>query len=200
MKVICLRGNSKIYCCNAYLVLGSWNRLEDVNTLVDVGTDGYVINEIETVSTGVGKKPVEQVILTHGHFDHAGGLAALIERYHPRVYAFTRIMGVNNLVADGQTLRLGDRDFEIIHTPGHSSDSICLYCAEERVLFSGDTPLKIKTPGGSYQSEFVSSLEKITYRKIDTIYFGHDNPVTEGAGEIIRNTLMIVKKSHITYL
>ena len=74
MKVISLKRHPKAYSCNAYLVLGSWNRLEDMNTLVDVGIDGFVIDEIERISTGCGKKPVEQVVLTHGHFDHAGGL------------------------------------------------------------------------------------------------------------------------------
>lgn len=197
MKVIRLKGNSKAYCCNAYLILGSWNRLEDVNTLVDIGADGYIIDEIGRISTGVGKRPVERVVLTHGHFDHAGGLAAVIDRYNPEVYAFAKIEGVDRVVSDGQILRMGDRDFEVLHTPGHSNDSICLYCAQERTLFSGDTPLKIRTPGGSYQEVFVKSLKKLAGRKIDIIYSGHDSPVTENAGEIIRNTLANVRKSLI---
>lgn len=199
MKVICLRGNNKIYCCNAYLVLGSWNRLEDVNTLVDVGADGYIINEIEKISTGVGKRPVERVVLTHGHFDHAGGLRAIIERYNPEVYTFAKIEGANKILSNGQILRMGDRDFEVIHTPGHSNDSICLYCVEERVLFSGDTPLNIRKPGGSYQEVFVNSIEKIARQKIETIFSGHDSPVTENVEEMIRKTLINVKKSQIVY-
>ena len=79
MRVIPLRHNPKGYTANAYLVLGDWNALQDVNTLVDVGTDGYVLDEIATASTGVGKRPVERVILTHSHFDHRGGLAKVVE-------------------------------------------------------------------------------------------------------------------------
>lgn len=70
MKVFCLGGNDNNYSCKAYLILGDWNSLNDVNTLVDVGVDDWIVHEIEGVSTGVGKRPVEQIILTHSHYDH----------------------------------------------------------------------------------------------------------------------------------
>jgi glyoxylase-like metal-dependent hydrolase (beta-lactamase superfamily II) len=199
MKVICLRCSRKVYSCNAYLVLGDWNRLEDVNTLVDAGAVGSVTGVIEKISTGVGKKPVEQVILTHSHFDHTGGLRAVIEKYRPVVYAFARIAGVHRTVTDGHVLRLGDRYFEVMHTPGHSNDSICLYCAQEKVLFSGDTPLNIRSAGGSYQQVFVKSLRRIAGLDIKTIYSGHDCPVTENAGDMIQNTLKHVNSSRVLF-
>jgi len=40
-----------------------------------------------------------------------------------------------------ELLQVADRQFEEIHTPGHSSDSIYLYCPAEKVLFANDTPL-----------------------------------------------------------
>ncbi len=195
MRVIILEGNRQNYSCNVYFVLGDWNGLEDVNSLIDVGLDGSVIPEIDRIPTGIGKKQVAQVILTHSHYDHAGGLATIVERYKPKVYAFAPIEGVDHLLVDHQVLRLGDRSFEVIHTPGHSDDSICLYSAQDRVLFSGDTPLNVKTAGGSYSWGLVGSLEKISERQVKTIYSGHAYPVTIRAQEMVDNAIENIKRS-----
>ncbi len=142
MRITLLHGNQQNYSCNAYLVRGDSNEPEDVNTLVDVGIDGSICGEIENLCTGIGKKKVAQVVLTHGHYDHAAGLGVVVACYHPRVCAFAPGKHVDVLLLDGQCLRLGDREFEVLHTPGHSEDSICLYCARERTLFAGDTPAR----------------------------------------------------------
>ncbi len=195
MKVISLRGNNRVYSCNSYLVLGSWNTLQDINTLVDVGTDGSIIAEIEEINTGVGKRPVEQVVITHNHFDHAGGIKEIKSRYNAKIYAYKDSEGVDEVLKDGQIIRMGDRDFEVIHTPGHSSDSVCLYCEKEKALFSGDTPVRIMTVGGSYSGEFISAFEKITRRNIHAIYPGHERPIMERAREMMTTTLNNMKSS-----
>lgn len=199
MKVVLLRSASTVYSGNAYLVLGSWNALDDVNTLVDSGTDGSILSRIAEVPTGLGKHPVEQVVLTHGHFDHAGGVRSVVERYGPTVNAFAKIDQCDkiNLLRDGKLLKMGDRYFEVMHTPGHSQDSICLYCQEERVLFSGDVPLKIISDGGTYTAEFVESLEKIASKDIRVVYPGHGDPVTEKPMDMIRYSLKQVGKSNV---
>ena len=88
MRIALLQGNQKNYSCNAYFVRGDSNEPEDVNTLVDVGIDGSICDEIENLRTGIGKKKVAQVVLTHGHYDHAAGLGVVVARYHPQVCAF----------------------------------------------------------------------------------------------------------------
>jgi glyoxylase-like metal-dependent hydrolase (beta-lactamase superfamily II) len=195
VKVIPLRRNPRIYSCNAYLVLGDWKRIEDVNTLVDVGTDAFLLDEIDTISTGVGKTPVEQVVLTHHHFDHAGGLQAVVARFHPRVRSFSEQRpGEDPPLEDGERIRMGDREFEVVHIPGHSQDSICLYCKEERVLFSGDTPLRIRHSGGSYAAGYVEALERMARWSVDAIYSGHDPPMIGGGTRMIQDTLRNVKR------
>jgi glyoxylase-like metal-dependent hydrolase (beta-lactamase superfamily II) len=94
-------------------------------------------------------------------------------------------------------VRLGDRDGIILYTPGHSNDSICIYCEEEQVLFSGDSPIFIKSPGGSYSSYFVDALRRLARLKIKTIYSGHDNPIIENAEDVIRYSLKNVLASKI---
>jgi glyoxylase-like metal-dependent hydrolase (beta-lactamase superfamily II) len=195
MKVMCLKKSTMKYSCNAYLVLGTWSTLKDVNTLVDVGTDSAIIEEISKIYTGVGKKPVDQIIITHEHFDHAGGIMEIKSKYNAKVYAFKKFEGVDETLKDGQIIRIGDRDFEVIHTPGHSSDSICLYSAEDEVLFSGDTPLRICTPGGSYSSDFIKALERLMRYKIKTICSGHDSPVEIDVKDILNRTLVNVRNS-----
>lgn len=196
MKVELLH-NHETYSCNAYLVRGDWNAISDVNTLIDVGADDYALSRLPFISTGVGKKPVERVILTHCHFDHAGGLRWIIEKYHPEVCAFSMSEGVTRLLDDGEYLKIGDRAFEVLSVTAHSNDSICLYSSDEKTLFSGDTPLNIKSPGGTYPLSFISSLERLVSLNIEIIYSGHDAPVTHGAKAMIANTLKNVKRSSL---
>ena len=199
MRITLLHGNPQNYSCNAYLVRGDSNEGEDVNTLVDVGIDGSICAEIDNLCTGIGKKKVAQVVLTHGHYDHAAGLGAVVACYHPHVCAFAPGKHVDVLLLDGQVLRLGDREFEVLHTPGHSEDSICLYCAEEQTLFAGDMPLDVKTPGGSYPGELLASLERIACRHVATIYAGHASPMTLGVPELLRRTIRNIRQSTLSY-
>jgi len=197
MKIVCLKVNMAQYSCNSYLILGAWNRLEDVNTLVDAGVDGYVLDEIAGLSTGVGKKPVEQLILTHGHFDHCAGTKFIKKKHSCLTLGFSSQRPVDQVVHEGQILRCGDQDFEVIHTPGHSGDSICLYCEAEATLFSGDTQLSVKTPGGCYTEEFVQSLEKLGRRRIAVVYPGHGLPLRGDVRAMINETLRNVHQSQI---
>ena len=195
MRVIELTPKSSIYTCRSYLILGDWNVLGDVNTLIDPGTDGSVIDQIEALSTGCGKVPVEQVILTHNHFDHAAGAEIFKQRYGARVYAWCDGKEVDELLRDGQIIKAGDEQLQVMHTPGHSSDSICLYNITHRILFSGDTQLRIRTAGGVFAPEYIETLKRVSTLRLDTVYSGHDEPITHNAEGIILETLRNVRNS-----
>jgi len=186
---------SKVYSCNVYLIRGGWNAIADVNTLIDVGNDPAVIDRIRATPTGVGKKPIEQVILTHGHFDHAALLPAIREAFDPMVYAHSTFVEADRILEDWQKLRCGDRMFEVIHTPGHSSDSICLYCQEDGVLFAGDSPVIITSTDGSYEENFVRALERICQKDVRAIYFGHGDPLLNDCNARLRSSLRNIRES-----
>jgi glyoxylase-like metal-dependent hydrolase (beta-lactamase superfamily II) len=199
VKIFQLKKNPNEYTSNAFLVLGSWNRLIDENILIDTGSDAYILNDIKTINTGVGKTPVDKIILTHCHFDHIGGITQIKKLYHSEVLANNKFDGVDRTISDGDILKLGDCYFEVIFTPGHSSDSICLYCKTEGVLFSGDTTLRINTIDESYTEDYIETIEKLSRLKINIIYPGHGLPITEKPGEMIIKTLRNIKNSkHFT--
>jgi glyoxylase-like metal-dependent hydrolase (beta-lactamase superfamily II) len=105
--------------------------------------------------------------------------------------------GVDALLKDNQVLKAGDDYLDVLHTPGHSSDSVAFYCQSQKLLFSGDTQLRIRTSGGKYTREYIESLLKLTQRDIDLVYPGHDDPIESNVREIILNTLQNVRNSEI---
>jgi glyoxylase-like metal-dependent hydrolase (beta-lactamase superfamily II) len=197
MKVVPLRSPEPIYSGWSYLLLGEWNRLEDVNSLIDTGTDGSIVDLLPEIYTGVGKRQVDLLLLTHSHFDHAGGVSRIVKKFDCPVYAGASSEGVTRIVRDGEIVRLGDRNAEIMACAEHSMDSVCVYVHDEGILFSGDTPLSIRTPGGSYSEDFLHFLQRLARLPIRAIYSGHDAPILDGAREQILMTLASVEESTI---
>lgn len=196
MKIIQVKGSDHVYSSNVYLLLGDWKRIEDLNTLVDTGSDPAIVETIEKLNTGVGKSKVEQVIITHNHSDHTAALPLIRKAFRPKVFAFSPFLdGVDHLLKDGDRLRVGDRTCEVIHTPGHSSDSISLYIEEDGVILVGDAPVVIRSVGGAYEENFVQALERVSRMNIGKIYFGHGDPVLQDAQKLLSESLKNVQKS-----
>lgn len=185
--------NLNIYSSNVYFIRGAYNAIADVNSLIDAGNNPQILDEINKLYTGVGKKTLDQIIITHAHFDHTGLIPELVKLYQPKIMAWNKFENYNTInLKDNDIFRLGDEWCQIIHTPGHSNDSICIYCPESKCLFSGDTQLNVQTTDGTYTREYIRSLEKLTKLNINIIYPGHGNPITDG-NNIIRNSLEYVK-------
>jgi len=97
--------------------------------------------------------------LTHSHYDHASRLTVIKKRYKPKVFAVSQVLPhVDVVLKGGETLKIADREFEVIYTPGHSSDSICLYCGAEKILCAG-APLEIKAKDTTCEEEFIQALD-----------------------------------------
>jgi len=174
MKIMNLTENSKLYTSNVYLVIGTWNTLDDINTLIDVGSDVSIIQKIESINTGLGKKKVDQVILTHSHSDHAAILPRIKEAFNPRICAFnSHLKGIDQILRDGDILRIGEKQFEVFHISAHSYDSICLLGEDEGILFSGDTTFPIQFENAVLKKENDYVISRLKEKNITAVYPGH---------------------------
>jgi len=79
VRVMFLENSGQIYSSNVHLLLGNWSRIGDVNTLVDVGRDLAVPAPLADAPTAVGKRAVEQVVLTHGHQGAVEGAVRVLQ-------------------------------------------------------------------------------------------------------------------------
>jgi hydroxyacylglutathione hydrolase len=157
---------------NAYIVCC---RRTQKSALVDAPAEASVIIDRLRNTTP------EYILLTHGHMDHIGALAQLRTTLKVPLAAHVSDAGglappPEVLLSDGDTIRVGELQFTVLHTPGHTPGSLCF--TSGRYLMSGDTIF----PGGpgrtSSPDDFRDIVESIT-RKIlvlpdDTqIYPGH---------------------------
>jgi len=139
--------------------------------LVDPSPDpGRVMEAVKE-----GRVEIKYIINTHSHHDHAGGNNYFNNAHNNGPVVFINC-GRNMEVKDGEVLNLGEYDFEFIHTPGHTPDSICIKVKDK--LITGDT-LFVGKVGGTYSEmdsrEEFESLKKIMALPPDIqIWPGHD--------------------------
>lgn len=128
-------------------------------------------------------KPVA-VLLTHGHFDHAGAAEELAKEFDIKVYAHEAekdtlsnpqknvswMVGASEsyhadvYLKDEEVITLAGYEIKVLHTPGHTEGGCCYYIATEDVVFTGDTLFaqsvgRTDFPGGS-MSQIVRSINE----------------------------------------
>lgn len=97
------------------------------------------------------------------------------EPYCSKCYAVKKA-SATRILEDGDVIDLGDRHFEVIHTPGHSPGGIALYEKATEILFSGDIlydgPL-IEDTYHSNAKDYVTSMERLLTLPVRTVHGGH---------------------------
>jgi hydroxyacylglutathione hydrolase len=186
---------------NAYLVGEPESRTAVV---VDPAWDGELIVE-QAKQRGWS---ITQLWLTHAHFDHIGGVAAIMNEVQPapQIALHPADMGLYSAqggaalfgmrieaapeptirLKHGQLLGLGTHTFEVRHCPGHTPGHVVFYCAVERVMFCGDVIFwgsigRTDLPGGDYET-LIHSIEEHILSLPDTtrLLSGHGGETTVG--------------------
>lgn len=163
---------------NSYIVATN----EGNAVLIDAPADAdYIYGEI--LKHGLTLK---KILLTHGHFDHVGAVADLVEKTGCNVYIHEldqaklsedtdgllinlfRVRGYKPFdksiaITEDDIIKQDELEFDVLHTPGHTSGSVCYITGD--VMFSGDTLFarsvgRTDMPDGNY-SALMSSMEKI---------------------------------------
>lgn len=194
-----------------FLVMGP---LENNVYLISDGSGTLVVDpsqDVEQILAALDGAPLDAIVITHAHWDHMGAAAVLREATgapviasavdaplieHPADIGTSRTATpcpVDRTVSNGDIVRVGNMEWKVIATPGHSKGSICLFCIPQfgnhadglPVLVSGDTLFAGTTgrtdfEGGSV-ADMAASMKKLAALPDDTAVLpGHNSLTTIG--------------------
>jgi glyoxylase-like metal-dependent hydrolase (beta-lactamase superfamily II) len=194
---------------NCYLVY----RPKTQDTVV-IDPGGDVARIIEALSSR--SLVCRQIWLTHSHFDHCGGVAALKNttgaaliahsadaEFRAQVTEICRMFGVapgdmqacpepDHPVCGGETLILGDCEFKALYTPGHARSHLCFSCENAGIVFTGDLLFagsvgRTDLPGGSHKLLMKSIKDEILTLAPGTRIFPGHGPSSTVASEMASN-------------
>ncbi len=172
------------------------------NNVWIVGDDKDVLvidaaHDAEAIATAVGDRRLAAVVCTHAHNDHINAAPGLADRTGAPIllHGDDRVLwrrthpdrSPDGVLNDRRRLTVADTDLVVLHTPGHSPGSVCLYAPELGALFTGDT-LFAGGPGatGRSFSDFPTIIRSIRQELLalppDTVVrTGHGDSTTIGA-------------------
>ena len=174
-----------IYFVNCYLI-----REEQSKSCVVIDPGGHANKVLKYLEDN--DLTLEAILLTHGHFDHVGAVKELHEKTLCKVYLHTDdLMLPENFTSgslfytheygEGDVLELAGLTIKVMHTPGHTGGSVCLFVDD--VIFSGDTLFqgscgRVDFPGGNPR-EMLQSLRRLASLQADyRVHPGHGESTT----------------------
>jgi glyoxylase-like metal-dependent hydrolase (beta-lactamase superfamily II) len=151
---------------------------------------------LERALERAGGVRIQEIVLTHGHPDHIGGVRSVRERFgglrvskfpwpeSDAAYADLELAAL----ADGATVRTEGATLRGVHTPGHAPDHLCFVLEEEQAVFSGDNVLGVGTTVIPNQSgdlgQYMDSLARLLALAPRRIYPAHGPVIEDGIAKL----------------
>jgi glyoxylase-like metal-dependent hydrolase (beta-lactamase superfamily II) len=199
---------------NTYLIKGS------KTILIDPGHQLLFENVKDHLSKlTITPHDIDLVILTHGHPDHVEAVRAftnsraLIALHQAELDFIRRLaphygaaMGIKEfepqiLLQEGE-LQVGNMTFQIIHAPGHSPGSICIYWPQEKALITGDVIFyqglgRTDLPGGNGQT-LKESIKRLARLEVEHLLPGHGETLSGRA--LVKKNFSEVERVWFQYI
>ncbi|MFC2066523.1 MBL fold metallo-hydrolase [Chloroflexota bacterium] len=206
-----------MFDCNTYVINGTHA------IIIDPGSPQFLPSLLQDLhKDGIDPGDIEIITNTHLHGDHCwanetfkelSGAKISIhpiqkEFYNVTVVETTKYFGLQpvdfkeDVLLNSSVLNAGDTEFELVHSPGHSPDSICFYCPKDKILICGDVIFEENTgradlPGGN-AAELVQSIEKLSNLEVEYLLPGHMGIVT--GNEKVKNNFEFISRHILRWL
>jgi glyoxylase-like metal-dependent hydrolase (beta-lactamase superfamily II) len=176
---------------NSYLIgTGSHRILLDPGE----GAEAY-LPVLESALDRAGCVGIQEIVVTHAHQDHIGGVASVLQRFGPMKVSKKPWPGADekfgveiDAIDDGALIRTENATLRAIHTPGHAPDHLSFMIDEERALISGDNILGVGTAVIPLDTgdllDYVNSLERVLAEAPGRIYPAHGPLIEDGPAKI----------------
>jgi hydroxyacylglutathione hydrolase len=174
--------------------------------------EGMVIDPGDDIEAVLGlirrnKLQIKQIVITHAHIDHVGGAMKLRAATGAPILLNQNDLGLLKMldvqaawigvpppgsveidlsIGQADTIKVGGLTADVLHTPGHTEGSVCLYFPAEKKLIAGDTLFagsigRTDLPGGSFEKIIQSLRDKVLELPDETIVIpGHGDATTIG--------------------